>query len=109
MSAEDPRCARCEGKVIRELDGKTMSLVKTCCLIGGGTNEMILPRAGKPGATAADVIAALVSTYPREDNSGTCRYCGTDMYEDGETADTHRSDCPWVMANTVAGLEGAME
>lgn len=109
--AETLRCPRCQKRtVFMQRDGAVITLSRTCCT-RCGSDSMIIPRAGVPGATAADVVARLVQEYPRNDHSGTCHFCGCDMYDDpkNSTADYHAPDCVWAMANTAAGLAGRME
>lgn len=104
------KCEKCgSNSIVMESRG-VFILNRTCCS-KGGADEMIVPRAGKPGSTAMDVVLSLAKEFPRDDNSGICRYCGMGMYEGNcpDLADSHEDDCPWVMANTVAGRAGAMQ
>jgi hypothetical protein len=108
-------CTKCGNDIQVQSKGEKGVTVanRTCCVKRGcGAEEMILPRTGRPALEAMDIVRVLIKEFPRDDSAGICRYCGFGWYDDEsnpEIADSHANDCPWAMANTVAGLVGEME
>jgi hypothetical protein len=98
-------CIHC-GKPYRREDnyhGETGVLMLACsCRNGLG----FWPPPKTEPRTADEVVARLRRLLPRDWHGGECLFCGTSMYADGETADTHEPGCVWVMAHNVAEARG---
>lgn len=52
-----------------------------------------------------EVIVRRLLLAGRYHDSGSCRYCGCDMFEDRTTEDTHNSDrCPILELSRAVGI-----
>lgn len=95
------RCSFCDRPLVRTDKGDYEAWGCYCPESDMGSCEVIVPVPVTRPVTLLAVVEALRNELPRYIDSGTCRFCGMDLFDDGKTLDTHKPKCIWVMAQNA--------